>query len=157
MPCFVYTLLHHCTHSNRGVSPNSYWEVWVEELQHWDGRRAIRGAALSDRLGMSFPSSCCSRVAIGHCKRLDPIITSSFSKTFVFARPHVNTKTTKKNLHFESVFENLRFRLPKTPFTRGRKGKTKENVSIFKNIRIRVDEASQCNISPYFYAIDWPE
>lgn len=39
-----------------------------------------------------------------------------------------------------TVFENLRFRSIKTPFTRGRKTKTAEKISVFKNILIRVGE-----------------
>ena len=67
---------------------------------------------------------------------------SSFSKTFVFTRSHVNTKTAfSKTSILESVFENLRFRMPKTPFTCGRNAKTEEKTFVFKNLRIRVDGA----------------
>ena len=87
------------------------------------------------------------------------VITSSFSKTSVFTRPrvntntaflktsvftrlHVNTKTAfSKTSTLESVFENLRFRMPKTPFTCGGNAKTEKKTSVFKNIRIRVDGA----------------
>ena len=49
----------------------------------------------------------------------------------------VHTKTST----LESVFENLHFRMPKTPFTCGRNAKTEKKTSVFKNIRMRVDGA----------------
>ena len=67
---------------------------------------------------------------------------TAFSKTSVFTRLHVNTKTAfSKTSTLESVFENLRFRHAKTPFTCGRNAKTEKKTSVFKNIRIRVDGA----------------
>ena len=63
-----------------------------------------------------------------------------FRKTFVFTCPYVYAKplspvhTYTRNAFLkistlQSVFENLRFRLPKTPFTCGRIGKREEKTS----------------------------
>ena len=52
---------------------------------------------------------------------------------------HAQTST------LESVFENLRFHSPKTPFTCGRNAETEEKTSVFKNIRIRVDGAQDAS------------
>ena len=57
-----------------------------------------------------------------------------FRKTFVFTRPYVYAKPAFSKIStLESVFENLRFRLPKTPFTCGCIGKTEEKTSEKKN------------------------
>ena len=59
---------------------------------------------------------------------------SAFSKTSVFTCPHVHAKTAfSKTSTLESVFENLRFHSPKTPFTCGRNAKTEEKTFVFKN------------------------
>ena len=44
-----------------------------------------------------------------------------------------------KKIHSGERFRKPPFSLPKTPFTCGRKAKTEEKTSVFKNIRIRVD------------------
>ena len=48
----------------------------------------------------------------------------------------------KNTYRLETVFKELRFRLPKTQFTCGQKLYPEEKNSVFKNIRIRVDRAS---------------
>ena len=77
-----------------------------------------------------------------------PLLTVPDYNVIVFTRPHVNAKAAfSKTSTLESVFENLRFHSPKTPFTCGRNAKTEEKTSVFKNIRIRVDGASYDNQS----------
>ena len=67
-------------------------------------------------------------------------MTSSNSKTFVFVRPHVNKKQAfSKISSLESVFEKMRFQWSFSPETCGQYAKPKENTSIFKQKRIRVD------------------
>ena len=59
--------------------------------------------------------------------------------------PSVRVKTIsrrfQKNSTLGTVFENLRFWCPKTPLTCGHEAKTEKKISVFKNIRIRVDVA----------------
>ena len=52
-------------------------------------------------------------------------MTSSYSKTSVFVRPHENDKPAFSKIStLGTVLENLGFWYPKTPFTCGRKAKT---------------------------------
>ena len=58
----------------------------------------------------------------------------------VFVRPHLNEKPVfSKIFILGTVFKNLRFGGPKTPFTCGQKAIKGEKISVFKNIRIPVD------------------
>jgi len=69
--------------------------------------------------------------------------THDVSKTSDSVRPQKNydEPTYSKNATEGTVFENLRFCCPKTPFMCGRKAKTENEFPVFKNIRIRVDGA----------------
>ena len=59
-----------------------------------------------------------------------------------FVRPHEYDKSPFSKIStLESVFENLRFQWSKAPYTCGRKAKTEKKISVFENIRIRVDGA----------------
>ena len=64
----------------------------------------------------------------------------------VFEKLRFHPSTRK---HENGVFENLRFRMPKTPFKYGRNARTEQKTSVLKNIRIRVDGAGvNFNICP---------
>ena len=60
---------------------------------------------------------------------------------FLSVRVKTISRRFPKNSTLGTVFENLRFWCPKTPLTCGHEAKTEKKISVFKNIRIRVDEA----------------
>ena len=64
-----------------------------------------------------------------------PTLTSSYSKTFVFDRPHEYDNS--PFLKIWRAFQKPPYLWPKTPFTCGREKK----ISVFEYIRIRVDGA----------------
>ena len=69
-------------------------------------------------------------------------MASSYLQTSVFVRQHENDKMPfSLDSAQGTVLENLCYWCPKTPFTCRLKDKTEGKISVFKNIRIRVDGA----------------
>ena len=66
------------------------------------------------------------------------LLTSSFSKPSVFC----SFTSKHKNLHAGDRIQKPPW-IQKTPFTCGQKAKTKEETSVFKNIRMCANEAVQ--------------
>ena len=74
-------------------------------------------------------------------------MASSYSKTSVFVRPHINEKPAfSKIFTLESVFEKMPFRGPFSPNASGRYAKTEEKISFrySKKKWIHIDGALEC-------------
>ena len=79
--------------------------------------------------------------------RLDPIVNIiEFEKLRFRPSTRKRENSVFEKLHIGERFQKPPFRLPKTPFTCGRKAKTDQKISVFKNIRIRAGGALASNV-----------